>query len=45
VLGAAKLMRVTPVPQPFSVPRTAAEPLNEGAAAVLAAAPAEEARR
>jgi glutathione-regulated potassium-efflux system protein KefB len=44
VLGAAKLMRVAPVPQPFSVPRTAAEPLNEGAAAVLAAAPAEEAR-
>jgi glutathione-regulated potassium-efflux system protein KefB len=39
VLGAAKLMHTKPVPQPFSVPRTEAEALNEGAAEVLASAP------
>jgi glutathione-regulated potassium-efflux system protein KefB len=41
-LGTAHLLRTKPVPQPFSVPRTPAEPLNEGAAAVLAAAPPQE---
>jgi glutathione-regulated potassium-efflux system protein KefB len=38
MLGGAHLMHTKPVPQPFSVPRTEAEPLNEGAAEVLAAA-------
>jgi glutathione-regulated potassium-efflux system protein KefB len=42
VFGAAKLLRNTPVPQPLSKPRSQGEPLNEGAAAVLAAAPAQE---
>jgi glutathione-regulated potassium-efflux system protein KefB len=36
MLGAAKLLRNKPVPQPLSAPRTAATPLNEDAAAVLA---------
>ncbi|HEY8520564.1 MAG TPA: monovalent cation:proton antiporter-2 (CPA2) family protein [Gammaproteobacteria bacterium] len=37
VLGAAKLLRVKPEPQPFHKPRTQAEPLNEDARAVLTA--------
>jgi glutathione-regulated potassium-efflux system protein KefB len=39
MLGGAKLLHTKPVPQPFSVPRTEAEALNEGAAEVLASAP------
>ena len=39
MLGGAKLMHAKPVPQPFSVPRTEAEALNEGAAEVLTTAP------
>jgi glutathione-regulated potassium-efflux system protein KefB len=36
MLGAAKLLRNKPVPQPLSAPRTVARPLNEDTAAVLA---------
>ncbi|HEX6996902.1 MAG TPA: monovalent cation:proton antiporter-2 (CPA2) family protein [Gammaproteobacteria bacterium] len=37
VLGAAKLLRRKPEPQPFHKPRTQAEPLNDDARAVLTA--------
>jgi hypothetical protein len=43
MLGGAALLHTKPVPQPFSVPRSEAEALNEGAAEVLASTPQDSA--